>query len=318
MKAAIYQGKGKIELKELPDPKCTPQGAILQNVYASICGTDVAVYQHGPGLGHRISIGGEFGHEVCCRIKEVGDQVRGLAPGDRVYPYPRLVTGDPAKAGTIGGFSELIGAPVARDGIEVYKLSDRISDRAAALIEPFTVGCRAARRSFPREGETAVVFGAGTIGAAAAIALKYFGCGRVCVSDPSEFRCSILRDLGFETCSLEDMAQADIVIDAAGADPILDYYQDHGKVDSRMVMVAVGTNVRPVNILGMTFGQRALIGSGGYTPEDVKDVMAIMESGRWDIEHLITHEFPLQKLEEAIRTAAGTDRALNVVIWYDK
>ena len=72
-----------------------------------------------------ITVGGEFGHEVCCRIKEVGARVEGLSPGDRVYPYPRLVTGDPAKAGTIGGFSELIGAPVIREGIEVYKLSDR-------------------------------------------------------------------------------------------------------------------------------------------------------------------------------------------------
>ena len=155
MKAALYQGKGKIELTRLPDPECLPEGAVLQNVYASICGTDVAVYRHGTGLGHRITVGGEFGHEVCCRIKEVGTNVKGLSPGDRVYPYPRLVTGDPAKAGTIGGFSELIGAPSVREGIEVYKLSDKISDRAAALIEPFTVGCRAARRAFPRQGAEA-------------------------------------------------------------------------------------------------------------------------------------------------------------------
>ena len=201
MKAALYQGKGKIELTRLPDPECLPEGAVLKNVYASICGTDVAVYRHGTGLGHRITVGGEFGHEVCCRIKEVGARVEGLSPGDRVYPYPRLVTGDPAKAGTIGGFSELIGAPLVRDGIEVYRISDKISDRAAALIEPFTVGCRAARRAFPRQGEKVVVFGAGTIGAAAAIALKYFGCSKVLVCDPSEFRCSILRNLGFETCS---------------------------------------------------------------------------------------------------------------------
>lgn len=338
MKAALYQGKGKIELTRLPDPECLPEGAVLQNVYASICGTDVAVYRHGTGLGHRITVGGEFGHEVCCRIKEVGTKVKGLSPGDRVYPYPRLVTGDPAKAGTIGGFSELIGAPVIREGIEVYKLSDKISDRAAALIEPFTVGCRAARRSFPQKGEKAVVFGAGTIGAAAAIALKYFGCSKVLVCDPSEFRCSILRNLGFETCSRNsdellgamktylglagsykgETADADIIIDAAGADQILDIYQEHGKVDSRMVMVAVGTNVRSVDILGMTFGQLALIGSGGYTPEDVRDVMAIMESGRWDVERLITHEYPWEQLEEAIQMAGRPDQALNVLIRYDK
>jgi threonine dehydrogenase-like Zn-dependent dehydrogenase len=182
------------------------------------------------------------------------------------------------------------------------------------------------------------VFGAGTIGAAAAIALKHFGCSKVLVCDPSEFRCSILRNLGFETCSRNgdellgamktylglagsykgETADADIIIDAAGADQILDIYQEHGKVDSRMVMVAVGTNVRSVDILGMTFGQLALIGSGGYTPEDVRDVMAIMESGRWDVERLITHEYPWEQLEEAIQMAGRPDQALNVLIRYDK
>lgn len=337
MKAALYQGKGRIELTQLPDPVCTPDGVILQNVYASICGTDVAVYQHGTGLGHKITIGGEFGHEVFCRVKEVGEHVTDFKTGDRVYPYPRLITGDKRRAGTIGGFSEFIGAPVAREGIELYKVSDRISDRAAALIEPFTVGCRAARRSFPKPGETAVVFGAGTIGIGAAIALKYFGCEKVMVCDHSDFRLSIVRTLGFETCNngREDLSAAmkacfgtaygyqgetadvDIMIDAAGADAILDFYQVHGKVDSRMVMVAVGTNVRNIDVLGMTFGQLALIGSGGYMPEDVREVMAIMESGRWDIEQLITHEFAWEELEAAIQMAGKPDQALNVLIRYE-
>ena len=81
-------------------------------------------------------------------------------------------------------------------------------------------------------------------------------------------------------------------------------------------MVAVGTNERNVNILGMTFGQLAIIGSGGYMPADVQDVLTIMESGKWDIESIITHEYPFEKLEEAIQMAGNTDEALNVIIRY--
>ena len=204
------------------------------------------------------------------------------------------------------------------------------------LIEPFTVGCRAARRAFPRQGENAIVFGAGTIGIGAAIALKHFGCDKVMICDYSDFRLEIARKLGFEVCnnSKEDLNQkaqtyfgqgygykgqtsaADIYIDAAGSDSILDFYQDNGKVDSRLVMVAVGTNERNVNILGMTFGQLSIIGSGGYMPEDVQDVLSIMESGKWDIESIITHEYPFEKLEEAIQMAGNTDEALNVIIKY--
>lgn len=336
MKAALYQGKGQIELTKLPDPQCSDDGVILKNLYASICGTDVAVYKHGTGLGHKITIGGEFGHEVVCRVEQVGKNVNDIHVGDRVYPYPRLVTGDTKRAGTIGGFSEYIKAPKASMGKEVYPVSDKISDKVAALIEPFTVGCRSARRSFPKNGETAIVFGAGTIGIAAAISLQYFGCKKVMICDCSDFRLSIAKQLGFEVCNngtenLKEKAIAvfgeafgykgktadvDIYIDAAGADSILDFYQENGKVDSRMVIVAVGSNARQVDILGMTFGQLAIIGSGGYTPEDVQDVMSIMESGRWDIEKIITHEYSCEQLPEAIEMAANVDEALNVVIRY--
>ncbi len=49
-------------------------------------------------------------------------------------------------------------------------------------------------------------------------------------------------------------------------------------------------------------------------PEDVFDVLNIMKSGKWDIEKMITHEFPLEEIEKAIQTASNTAIALNVII----
>lgn len=71
--------------------------------------------------------------------------------------------------GTVGGFSEYVLIPDAQWDKQIYRVSDKISSKEASLIEPFTVGCRAARRSAPKQGEKA-------IGIAADIALKYFGC----------------------------------------------------------------------------------------------------------------------------------------------
>ena len=79
-------------------------------------------------------------------------------------------------------------------------------------------------------------------------------------------------------------------------------------------MVAVGTNKREVDILGLTFGQKSITGSGGYTQQDVKDVMEMMKSGRWEIEKMIIHEFSLEKLACAIEQASDVDHALNVII----
>ncbi|MGN0183087.1 MAG: zinc-binding dehydrogenase [Candidatus Ornithomonoglobus sp.] len=336
MRAAIYNGKENILLKELPAPSAGDNDIVIKNIYSSICGTDVAVYTHGPNTGHKITVGGEFGHETVSEVVETGKNVKNIKVGDRVYPYPLLAKGDTKRAGTIGGFSEYILIPNAELDKQVYKVSDRISSKSACLIEPFTVGCRAARRSAPKAGENAVVFGAGTIGIAAAIALKYFGCGKVLICDISDFRLNIAKKLGFEVCnsSKEDLKEAakavfgtayslsgitedaDIYIDAAGAPELIETYQNMGKIGARLVVVAVLAGKRPIDVLKMTYAQHAIIGSGGYMPEDVKDVMRIMESGKWDIESIITHDFTWEELPRAIETAADTQHSLNVIIHY--
>lgn len=336
MRVAIYYGKGDIRLEERDIPKVGAKDILVKNLCASICGTDVAVYTHGPGTGHRVTIGGEFGHEVVSEVVEVGSEVTDIKAGDRIYPYPREAKRDSKRAGTLGGFSEYMLLPDPKWREQIYRVSDQLSDRAACLIEPFTVGCRAARRSRPEAGEKAVVFGAGTIGIAAAIALKHFGCERVLLCDYSDFRLEKVRQLGFEVCNngKEDLkekaieyfgeapslsgstADVDIYIDAAGADSILELWQQMGKIESRMVVVAVLAGKRPVDILHMTYAQHTLIGSGGYMPEDVDTVMEIMESGKWDIESIITHEFAWEELREAIETAGDVGQALNVIIRY--
>lgn len=336
MKAAIYNGQKNIRLSELPAPKAGDTDIVVKNLYASICGTDVAVYLHGPNTGHKVTLGGEFGHEMISKVVEVGSQVRDIKVGDRVYPYPLLAKGDPGRAGTVGGFSEYVLIPNAELNKQVYSIRDSISSKTACLIEPFTVGCRAARRANPKPGESAIVFGAGTIGIAAAIALKHFGCNQVMICDISDFRLEKAKALGFEVCnskqeSLQEKATAvfgeaaslsgmtanvDIYVDAAGGSDLIECYQRMGKFESRMVVVAVLAGKRPIDVLAMTYSQHALIGSGGYMPEDVSDVLSIMESGKWNIESIITHEFPWEQLPQAIEMAADVDQALNVIIHF--
>lgn len=67
-------------------------------------------------------------------------------------------------------------------------------------------------------------------------------------------------------------------------------------------------------MLHLTYAQKSIIGSGGYFPEDVHDVMEIMKGGRWDLEQMITHEFSIDHIDKAIQTAADSYHAFNVVI----
>lgn len=334
MKAAIYRGQHSVDLCELPVPELNDNDVLIQNIYSSICGTDVAVYQHGSATGHRIFENGEFGHETVSRIAAKGKNVTEFEIGERVYPYPLYATGDTRRAGTIGGFSEYIRVPDAKLNHSLYRVDDRISDREACLIEPFTVGCRAARRSRPMPGETAVVFGCGTIGIAAAIALQYFGAAKVMICDLSEFRLSIARKLGFAVCNMScgsfgdtagqyfgkahslhgNVPDIDCFIDTTGSGQIMDLFMQTGKIESRFVNVAVDKTLRNLDLLHLTYSSKSIIGSGGYMPEDVTDVMNIMKSGKWKIETIITHEFPLDQIVEALETASDPSRAFNVII----
>lgn len=341
MKAGIYLGKENVEIRELPLPEVGDNDVLIQNIYSGICGTDVAVFNHGPNTGHKVDVGGEFGHETVSRVVKTGKNVTEFSVGDRVYPYPLYAKGDTRRAGTIGGFSQYILIPDAKRNHSLYAVDDKISDSLAALIEPFTVGCRAARRGMLSLGkdeyvqnQNAVVFGCGTIGIAAAVAFKYFGMKKVMLCDVANYRLELAKGLGFEVCNVSEQsfcdealryfgkaalikgatADIDCWLDAAGQESILDDFLSFGKIDSRFVSVAVNNAPRNINLLGLTYSQQSIIGSGGYMPEDVRDVQNIMASGRWDLESIITHKFPLDELEKAIRTASNPNASGSVLI----
>lgn len=166
-------------------------------------------------------------------------------------------------------------------------MNERISDKLASLIEPFTVGCRAARRGMIPcgqgqyvTGQNALVFGCGTIGIAAAVALKHFGMEKVMLCDHSDFRLKLAEELGFAVCNpaAEDFAaratayfgtapslsgptaDIDCWLDAAGAESILDDFLRLGKIESRFVSVAVNNQPRSIDLLHMTYAQQSIIG----------------------------------------------------------
>lgn len=253
-------------------PPVGENDVLVQNLYSSVCGTDVAVFFHGPNTGHKVTVGSEFGHETVSRVVKVGKNVTDFTVGERVYPYPRYAKGDTRRAGTIG--------------------------------------------------------------IAAAVALKHFGMGKVMLCDRAAFRLKLAEWLGFAVCNpaAEDFAakaaayfgiapslsgataDIDCWLDAAGAESILEDFLRLGKIESQFVSVAVNNQPRTIDLLHMTYAQQSLIGSGGYMPEDVQDVQEILASGKWDLERIITYEFPLPELEQAIRTAGDAEHAGNVVV----
>lgn len=335
MKGFIYNGPGNIEMKEIELPVCGENDIIVKNLYAGVCGSDITAYKQ-DGTSIRIYPGYEFGHEMVSEVVEVGKNVTGIEKGDRVYPYPMTCKDGRTRSATVGGFSEYVHIPNCKLNHSVYKIDDCISDRAAAMLEPFIVGARAAVLSEPAPGKTAIVFGAGVIGMASAITLKYLGCEKVMLVNRSTYRLEIAEKMGFLTCSpkkedlkaaaMEKLGQgfgimgvtnsADIYIDATGSDDAFNFFEQNGKLNS--VFTVVGLHHRPlsVNLLALTYASKRIQGSGGYCPQDVQLCLDIMRSGKFDLDQLVTQEYPHEMLEDAIKKASVSSESLKVMIRY--
>ena len=307
----------------------------MKNLAAGICGSDINAYKHdGPSV--YIFPGLEFGHEMVSEVVEVGKDVQGVAVGDRVYPYPIFAKDDMMRPAPVGGFSEYVHIPNCRLGMSVFKVDDTISNKAAAMIEPFTVGGHSAKICQPGPGKKAIVFGGGIIGMSAAITLDYMGCDKVMVVNRSTYRLDKAAALGFETCSpvQEDLKakamsvfgeafsmsgpapDVDIYIDATGAADAIDNFLAMAKPGATLSIVGVHHAPRTINLIPVTYGGLTIKGSPGYDFEDVARAMEIMKSGKYDIESLVSHTFPLEQLEEAIQTAAVSGASEKVLIEY--
>lgn len=295
---------------------------LIKNINASICGSDIAVYKHGTGIGHKISIGEKFGHEMVSEVAEVVLEVKDFKVGQRVYPYPVFAANSPQKAGTLGGFTGCLLIKNAKLNHNLYLVPEEFSNEVAALTEPFTVATRAVKRAHPKAGENAYVLGAGTIGLAAAFAIRHFGC-KVMVADRSDYRLDLAKSFGFGVVNTlkdnvkqtqldcfgkgyslkENQPNINITIDAIG---ITDFLQDF--LDSRFVMVGVDNNPKDINLLGMIFVSQSLIGSGGYRPSDVATVFYILKENQKDISKMVTKIYPWEELVSTIKNAADPEK----------
>ena len=333
-KAAIFRGIGNVELVDRPFPVCGDDDVIVRNVLTGVCGSDIEAFRSG-GDDYLIWKDHEFGHEIVSEIFAVGENVVGLEIGDLVFPNPGKAHRDPMRASTVGGYSEFIHIPKCEVGYSVLKFDKDIPLKAAVLFEPFSVGARAAHGLNPQSGQTAIVFGAGIIGICTAIMLQWYGCDKVMIVDVSDFRLSKARHLGLMTCnpSTEDVATkaaaefgtqstffgercaADIYVDAIGKRPAIDSFESMACLGATLCIVGVHHEPAAIDLGKLCFNNLHITGAGTLPTEDtMPDITAMMKSGQYDIASLITHEFTVDDIEQALVMGTKVEQAQKVCI----
>jgi threonine dehydrogenase-like Zn-dependent dehydrogenase len=220
MKAVVWQGVGKIAVSDVPDPKIQePTDAVIRVTTSAICGTDLHLVR---GTMPGMKEGTVLGHEAVGVIEEVGDAVRGFAPGERVVVCSTVACGtcsycragyfsqcDTANPNGPSAGTSFFGGPETTgpvDGLQaeraripyatstLVKIPDPVSDDQAIMVsDVLPTGWFGARAAQVGQGDTVAVFGAGVVGQCAVASAKRQGAARVLVIDGIEERLETAR-----------------------------------------------------------------------------------------------------------------------------
>jgi threonine dehydrogenase-like Zn-dependent dehydrogenase len=334
MRAAVFEQKNRISLREVQKPVPGPGEAVIRVTLTTICGTDVHILRG----EYPVKQGLVVGHEPVGVVDSVGVGVTGYELGERVIIGAITPCGqcraclsacqsqcDHGGAGyeALGGWrfgntingcqAEYVLVPNAQANLA--KIPTGLSDEDVVLCpDIMSTGFSAAERGHVRIGDAVAVFAQGPIGLCATVGAKLSGASLVIGIDRIPGRLEMARSLG-----------ADVVLNPADQDVVAEIKRlTGGGVD--VAIEALGTqitfenalrSIRPggtVSSLGVYSGHLNVpldaitAGLGDHTivtslcpggKERMRRLMNVVASGRLSSRPLLTHSFRLDQIEEA-------------------
>ena len=342
MKAAVFRGRRRFEIQEVPSPS-PGAGEVLVRVGAvGVCGSDLHGFEG--RSGKRRQPGLIMGHEAAGEVAELGTGVRGWKAGDRVVIDPQIACGEclSCRSGwphlcehkkiigssmlefRHGALAEYIAVPER----QLHRLPDSVTFEEACLVEPAGCSLHVYNRSGIEVGSCIAVIGAGTIGLVALQVARMIGAGKVMVVDLAPNRLELARRLGADVTIQSDREDpverlreetagrgVDYVVEAVGLS--LTYGYATRALRRRGKILALGFMEDSVcfPIQPILFQELSVIGSTGFALTEADTVIELIEKGRITVKPLVTHTFTLEDTQRAFETFADpAAKAIKVVV----
>jgi threonine 3-dehydrogenase len=196
-----------IELQDIPKPTVGPNDVMIRVKRTAICGTDMHIYNWDAWAQKTIPVPMAVGHEYSGEVVEVGSEVQGFKPGDRVSGEGHITCGycRNCRAGRRhlcrntqgvgvnrqGSFAEYVVIPA----FNAFKLPAAIDDEIASILDPLGNAVHTAL-AFDVVGEDVLITGAGPIGIMAAAIVRFIGARNVVITDVNDYRLDLARKMG--------------------------------------------------------------------------------------------------------------------------
>jgi 2-desacetyl-2-hydroxyethyl bacteriochlorophyllide A dehydrogenase len=315
----------RIEVVDAPEPAAGE--ALVETMLVGVCGSDLHAAH---GRHPFVPLPYLPGHEVVGRVRDVGPDVSGIRPGQRVVVEPTLpcrvckmcVTGRENLCENLrffgcgypqGAMADLFTVAVDR----LHVVPDGLADRAAVLIEPLSTPIHAARLAGGVRGKAVVILGAGTIGLLMLAVARDQQAGRIVVTDVRAGKRDRALRLGADVAIDAGDPDAPGQVRAAlgeSADVVFDCVASQSTVTSAMSMADKGGTVVVVGVPTADVvvplpviqdHQIRMQGSATYLPADFADAVDMLVRGVLNPADIVTAEFPLDRAAAAFDLASG-------------
>lgn len=333
MRAAVLQGVGKIKLEERPRPEPGPREVLVRVASVGTCGSDVHYYEHGRIGDFVVDSPLVLGHEPSGTVVVSGPGVGRHRVGQRVSVEPGVpdFTCPQCRAGRYnlcprmrffgtppidGAFCEYV---VTHEEF-AHPVPDTLSDDAAALIEPLSVGVWACRKARVEPGTRVLITGAGPVGLLCMQTALAFGATDVLITDVNSVRLGVARDLGAsetldvrETRVSDSGFEPDVLLECSGHPAAIgEAIRAVGRA-GRVVLIGMGGDEIPLPLSHVQTRELEVTGTFRYAGT-WPAAIALAAAGRVQLDALVTGHYGLADVEQALTAGTRDPKLVKAVV----
>ena len=339
MRYATVDGPSSISVMQSPPPSPGPGDVLVRMAACGICGSDLEKVYGSYGQPSM-----RLGHEPAGIVAGVGDGVKDISVGDRVFTHHHVPCyschlcrhGSETRCPEYSksnlspcGLAEEYLVPawnVERGGI--LKLPDSVSFEEAAMIEPLACCVRAWSKCQYQKGDSVAIFGVGSTGMMHALLASVYGLGDIYCVDVNRFRLDYIASLcvcrgmtADENTSQNILAGTkgrgvDLAIVATGSLQALQSAIRSVRYGGTVVMFGVPSKGSEMSLDMDYLYSKEITLTGSYAASDLdtRTALEMIEGGRLDVGRLVTHRYGIADVQGAFDHARNGSDSVKIVI----
>jgi threonine 3-dehydrogenase len=310
-------------LEDAPVPEIGINDVLIQVKRASICGTDLHIWNWDDWARKTIPVPMVVGHEFVGEIAEVGSNVADFFPGDIVSGEGHVVCGRCRNclAGRRHLCARTKGIGVNRPGCyaeylalpmtNIWRHSSGIPLDTAAIFDPFGNAVHTAL-TFPVLGEDVLITGAGPIGILAAAVVRHAGARYVVITDVNPYRLELARKFGVTRAldvrteriagvqkELGMLEGFDVGLEMSGNPSAFREMLGNMCHGARIAMLGIPPGESSIDWNTVIFNMLTIKGIYGREMYETWYMMTVMLQSGLDISPIVTHRFPFSEYQRA-------------------